>query len=163
MLKPKVLKALNDQINEEIFSAYLYYAMSAWFETQKFSGFAAWMRVQAVEEMKHADKIYKFILERGGEVELKAVAAPKATWKTPLEAFEAALKHEEHITACIHKLLELARAEKDYPTEIMLGWFVTEQVEEEAQTGDIVDKLKMVGTSVGGVFHLDHRLGKRED
>lgn len=161
MISDKVEKAFNDQIQEEMFSAYLYLAMAAWFETLNLRGFASWMRVQFQEEQFHAMKFYSHIIERGGSVKLQALDAPPAKWDSPLAAFEAALKHEQHITGCIYKLVELAQDKKDYPAVAMLQWFVTEQVEEEANAEEICHKLKLVGDNAGGLFILDRELGMR--
>jgi ferritin len=161
MIKKKVEKALNTQINEEMYSAYLYLAMSAKFEEQNLSGFARWMQFQAQEEMGHAMKIYGFIHERGGTVDLKEVKAPAKKFESPLEAFEAAYKHEQHITGCIDKLVNLAIEEGDHATQIFLQWFVNEQVEEEASADEVVQKLKLAGDHRGALFMLDRELGAR--
>ena len=163
MIDKKMLDALNVQINEEMKSAYLYLAMAADFQDKNHPGFASWMRVQAGEEMKHAMKIYDFIEERGGKVVLKAIDMPQETWATPLEAFEAAYAHEQYISSCIHKLVKLAREKDEIPTEVFLHWFVDEQVEEEASTDEIVQKIKQVQDTGNGLYMLDRELAKRED
>jgi len=163
MIEKAMLKALNEQINEELFSSYLYLSMSAWFEGQNWKGFAKWMAIQSKEEYGHAMKIYKYILERGGEIDLKAIAVPQKEWKSPLAAFEDAYKHEQHITDCINKLTDLAVKNKDHATNIFLHWFVGEQVEEEANATEMVEKLKLVGDFKGGLFMLDHEAGSRHD
>ena len=157
----KVLDEFNAQINEEAFSAYLYLAMAAWFESVNLPGFAKWMRVQSQEETAHAMKFFSFIVERGGKVALKAVAQPAAKWKSPLEAFKAALAHEEHITARIGTLMDLSIAVKDHASASFLKWFVDEQVEEEAHAGAIVQKLTLAGDNTGALFMLDRELGAR--
>jgi len=162
MMTGKMEKALNEQINEELYSSYLYLAMSAWFESQNLPGFASWMKVQAGEENGHAMKFFGFIHERRGRVVLQAIQEPAQEWKSPLAAFEAALEHEQHITACIDKLMNLALAEKDHATAGLLQWFVKEQVEEESSADRIVQMLKMAAGAPGALFMLDHHLGERK-
>lgn len=154
--------AMNEQINKELFSSYLYLSMAAWFEDRNLPGFANWMRVQADEEREHAMKIYDFILERGGKVALKAIDAPKAEWNSTLEVAEEVAAHEGKVTASIHALYELALKEKDYPAQVMLQWFITEQVEEEKNAAEIVASLKMIEAHETAVLQLDHRLSKRK-
>jgi ferritin len=153
--------AINEQINKELFSSYLYLSMSAYFEGRNLPGFAHWMRIQQGEEREHAMKFYDFILDNGGTVALKAIEAPKATWGSTLEAFQEAAAHEAMITASINALYELALKEKDYPAQIMLQWFITEQVEEEKNAAEIVAGLKMIEAHETAVLQLDHRLSKR--
>ncbi len=162
MLNEKMEKALNDQINEELYSSYLYLAMSAWFESENLSGCAAWMAAQAREENGHAMKFFKFINERRGRVVLKAIKEPQKEWKSPLAAFEASLNHEQHITGCIDNLMNLALKEKDHASAAMLQWFVGEQVEEEANVDSIVQKLKMAEKAPGALLMMDHALGERK-
>jgi len=162
MISKKMQDALNEQINAELFSAYLYLAMAAEFESNNFKGFAHWMEVQAKEETEHAKRLYDFVNDRGGRVTLKVIAAPPSEWKTPLAAFEAAYEHEQKVSAMIHNLVDVARGEKDKAAEVMLNWFVEEQVEEEASTSEIAEKLKMIRESTNGVFMLDNALAKRE-
>lgn len=154
-------KALNEQLYEEIGSFYLYLAMAADFAAKQLPGMATWMEVQAQEEMGHAMKFYRYILERGGKVALKALPEPQASWESPLAAFSAALAHEQHITSRIHALMDLARQLKDYPTEAFLQWFVTEQVEEEKQVADVVAALRAIGDDAAARFILDRELGAR--
>ncbi len=161
MLKERIEKALNDQVNAEIFSAYLYLSMSSCFSEMNFSGFAQWMKVQAMEEMSHAMKIYDFIIERGGRVVLAQIDAPETTWESPLAAFEAAYKHEQYVTSRINDLVDMAMEERDHATNIFLQWFVSEQVEEEASADEIVQKLKLVGSQGNAIFMLDRELGSR--
>ncbi|HOX02121.1 MAG TPA: ferritin [Candidatus Paceibacterota bacterium] len=160
-LPTKVEKALNDQINLELSSAYAYLGMAAYFDSTPFTGFAAWMKAQAQEELGHVDRFYRYIVERNGKVALKAIAEPKCEYKSPLDAFQAALKHEQTVSASICSLYELAAAEKDYPTVSLLKWFIDEQVEEESNTGEMVAKLELIGENRNGLFHLDHRAGER--
>jgi len=161
MLKERIEKALNDQVNAEVFSAYLYLSMSASFSEMNFSGFAQWMKVQATEEMVHAMKIYDFIIERGGRVTLTQIDTPETVWESPLAAFEAAYKHEQYVTSRINDLVDIAIEEKDHASNIFLQWFVTEQVEEEASADEIVQKLKLVGNQGNAIFMLDRELGAR--
>ena len=156
-----VQDAINDQIHHEIYSAYLYLAMSAHFEAQSFPGFAAWMRKQYAEEMEHALKLFDYVNERGGRVVLQAIEQPQVEWGTPLEIFQEVLSHEQKVTALIHKLYEVALAEKDYATQVMLHWFIEEQVEEEDNAGGMVDRLSMVADQKTGMLQLDHVAGMR--
>jgi ferritin len=162
MIKNSIEKAINDQINAELYSAYLYLSMSAYFEGRNMPGFAHWMSVQAKEEVAHAMKFYNYTFERGGNVKLASIEAPPAKWKSPLEAFESAYKHELKVTGLIHKLVDLARSEKDVATENFLMWYVDEQVEEEAHSDAIVQKLKLIKDSANGLFMLDKELSGRE-
>lgn len=161
MLKKKMLDALNKQINEELFSAYLYLSMAAYFESISLNGFATWMKVQVQEEISHAMKIYDFIFERGGKAEMQAIKKPALEWKSPLNAFQEAYKHECHISGCIGKLVDLAIELGDHPSNNFLQWFVAEQVEEEASADDIVQKLKLIGNDGGGLFMMDQEMGTR--
>ncbi len=161
MIKQSIRDAMNEQINAEMYSAYLYFAMAAHFEDQNLDGFAQWMKVQAQEEMAHALKFYSEIFERGGRVVLEAIEKPPAEWESPLAAFEAAYAHEQKVTGLINDIVGLARTEKDYAAEAFLQWFVTEQVEEEATAKGIVDKLAMIGDHPQGLFMMDRELGQR--
>jgi len=161
MIGKKMEQAINDQVREETYSAYLYWSMSAWFETLNLAGFANWMQVQTQEELLHATKFRQFLLDRGGAVRLQAIAEPPHTWKSPLAAFEAALKHEEHITGCINKLMAVARKENDNAAVILLDWFVNEQVEEEKNADSMARSLKLVGDNGHGVLMLDREAGAR--
>ncbi len=157
----KMTDALNGQIKEEIFSAYLYFAMAADYESKDWPGISSWMKVQAQEEMAHALKIYSWINERGGKAVFEAIDKPQESWGSALELFEAALKHERHITACFYDLVGTARELGDIATEIFLQWFVTEQVEEEANASEIVEKIKKVQNSQNGMYMLDKELSSR--
>ena len=161
MIGKPVLDAMNEQINKELFSSYLYLSMAAYFEDKNLAGFAGWMRNQSNEEREHAMKFYDFILERGGRVMLKAIDAPKTDWKSSLELFEEVAEHEAKVTASINALYELALKEKDYPAQVMLQWFISEQVEEEKNAAEIVANLKLIEDRGTAVLMLDHRLSKR--
>jgi ferritin len=161
MLSKKMEKALNEQLNAELYSAYLYLAISAWFESQNLPGLAAWMRIQHREETTHAMKFFKFVAERRSRVVLKVIEEPAKEWKSPLAAFEAALEHEQYITGRIGDLVNLAIEEKDHATNAFLQWFVNEQVEEEANADAVLRKLKLMADAPGGLFMLDQQLGQR--
>lgn len=161
MLGKRLQDALNEQITNELYSAYVYLAMAAHLTGANLRGCARWMRLQSQEEYSHAMKIYDFILERGGRVVLKPIDQPPAQYKSPLDVFQQALKHEQKVTGMINRLYELAIKENDYPTQIMLQWFVTEQVEEEHAASDVVEQLKMIGNEPTALFLLDQQLGAR--
>ncbi len=161
MLSEKMQQAINDQINAEMFSSYIYLAMVAYFEDQNFSGFATWMRMQSNEETIHAMKLYDYIIERQGTVVLQAIDAPPATWESPLAAFEAAFEHEQYISGRINDLVTLARAENDHATDSFLQWFVDEQVEEEASVDAVVQDMRRVADFPPGLLMMDRELGQR--
>jgi ferritin len=160
-MKQNVQDAINDQIQAEFHSAYLYLAMSAHMEANNFSGFANWLHIQWQEETLHAMKLYNFVLQRGGRVELKTLEKPEFEAETALELFEAVLKHEQYITSRIHNLYDLALKERDYPLQTLLHWFIDEQVEEEDNANSIIDKLKLIGDSGPNLFLVDQELGQR--
>ncbi|MEM7415099.1 MAG: ferritin [Gemmatimonadota bacterium] len=160
-MNENVQKALNDQIGLELESAYAYLSMSAQLSCQNFEGFATWMRMQAQEELGHAMRLFDYMLERGCSVQLPAVPAP-TVGGSHLELFETALAHEQKVTASIHELYDLARAERDYATELQLQWFVTEQVEEEASVGLAVEKLRRAGDDQPALLMLDTEFGARQ-
>lgn len=161
MISPKIQDELNKQINSEQYSAQLYLAMSAYCAARSFQGFAHWLRVQASEETAHATKLIQFLLDRGGVLQLRPIAAPKAEFGSVIGVFEEILAHERAITGKISALFELARKEKDYASEITLQWYVTEQVEEEASISQIVDQMHAVGEKGGAIWYLDSRMAKR--
>ncbi len=160
-IKKNIEEALNKQVNAEMYSAYLYLSMSADLESMNLKGFSNWMTVQAKEEMTHAMKIYRYVFERGGQVKLDKIDKPPSGWKNPLAAFTDSYSHEQKVTAMINDLVELSEKERDHATRSMLQWFVDEQVEEEANADEIVQKLKMVKNAPGGIFMLDRELGSR--
>ncbi|UCE37708.1 MAG: ferritin [Thermoplasmata archaeon] len=161
MMNEKIQEALNEQLNAEIYSSYLYLSMSAYFQGTDLAGFANWMRVQAREELMHAMKFYDYINERGGRVKLKEIAAPQLEWESPQAAFEHVYSHEQKVTNLINDLVNLAISEKDHATNNFLQWFVTEQVEEEASANGILQKIKIIGGEGSGLFMLDQELGQR--
>ncbi len=161
MINKKMEKAINKQINAELYSAYLYLSMSAYFESINLAGFANWMKIQAQEELAHAMKFYDYLIERGGRVTLLPIDVPQTTWSSPLSAFKDVYEHEQKVTRLIHNLMDLALTEKDHASVSMLHWFVDEQVEEESSADAIVEKLKLVGEKGRGIFMLDQQLGQR--
>ncbi len=161
MFSEKMQAAINDQVQKELYSAYLYLAMSAHFEAASLPGFARWTRLQYQEETAHAMKLFDFSLERGGQPVLHAIQAPPSKFGTPLEIFQEIYAHEQKVTASIHNLYEVALAEKDYAAQVMLHWFIDEQVEEEANASLIVDQLQMAEDHKGILVNMDHRVGKR--
>lgn len=161
MLSKKMQKALNEQINAEIFSSYLYLSMTAYFEQENWTGFAHWMEKQSAEEYGHAMKIFEFVNEVGGKVELEVIEKPISEWKSVLNVFEESLKHELMITDKINNLYNMASTEKDHASGIFLQWFVTEQVEEVNTVEQIIHKLKMIGEHKGALYMLDRELGSR--
>ena len=163
MIKEKMQNALNNHVNAELYSAYIYLSMSAYFESINLRGFAHWMKVQAKEEVGHAMRIYNHLIERGGRVILSAIETPQDEWKSSLEAFKAAYEHEVKITGMINELVELSKTEKDNAAYYMLQWFVNEQVGEEQQTDEIAQKLRMIKESANGLLMLDKHLGKRKE
>jgi len=161
MISKKMEEALNEQVNAELYSAYLYLSMESYFKSLNLGGFANWMRVQTQEEVAHAMKIYDFVNERGGRVILEAIKGPPARWDSPLAVFEAVYAHEQKVTELINDLMNLAIKEKDHATNSFLQWFVNEQVEEESSADEIVQQLKMMEKAPGGMFMLDRELGQR--
>jgi ferritin len=161
MIPSKIVKAFNEQIQAELYSAYLYLSMAAWLETEGLEGMGRWMRVQAMEEQTHAMKFFDHILERGGEPELLAIEKPPAKWDSPLKAFEDALAHEKLISGRINDLMTLSLAENDHASKTMLQWFVDEQVEEEDTASKSVYNIKMVGDGGQGLLMLDREMGAR--
>ncbi len=161
MLKQKMADALNEQINKEMYSAYLYLAMSAYCHTQGLHGFSNWFDVQYKEEMFHAMKIYHYLQEQGSAVRLKAIEEPPAEFGAPLEMFKAVLEHEQFITKSINDLMALSIAENDYATQIFLQWYITEQVEEEANDNEIIDRLTLIGDHPNALYMFDKELGSR--
>jgi len=161
MLDERMEAALNEQINKEWYSAYLYKSMQAWFEGKAMAGMAGWMRVQTMEELCHGMIMYNYVVERGGRVKLTAVDGPETDWANPLAIFEHALEHERFVTSRINGLVDLAIELRDHATNQFLQWFVAEQVEEEASADDICGKLRFMADAPGGIYQLDKELATR--
>jgi ferritin len=161
MINEKVNKAFNDQIQKELYSAYIYLSMATQFHADGLEGIAGWLRAQAFEELIHAMKFFDHIVERDGRVELEEIEKPPHEWDSPVSAFKDALKHEEYITGEINKLVDLAEKEKDYASKTLLQWFVDEQVEEEGSASQVLQELEMVKDSPHGLLMLDREMGSR--
>lgn len=161
MISKKMIAAINEQINKELYSEYLYISMQAWLADQNLDGMATWMDAQGKEERFHAMKFFNYLIERGAKVKLKAIDAPPIDFDNPLKAFNMALDHEKFITKSIDELMDLAIKDKDHATRSFLQWFVDEQVEEEASMDRIVNMLKMVGGDGQGIMMIDRELGQR--
>lgn len=161
MLSKKMEKALNEQINREMYSAYLYMSMSAHSSSIGLPGFANWFMVQYKEEMEHAMRIYDYVDDQGGKIKLMGIDEPLYDFKDPMDMFKKTLKHEQFITKCINELVDLAIKEKDHATQIFLQWFVTEQIEEEGNDNDIISKLELAGSKGNGLFMIDKELSAR--
>ena len=161
MISEKMNAALNDQVTKEMYSAYLYMAMSSYSSSIGLKGFASWFMVQYHEEMYHAMKIYEYIHSQSGEVALKAIDEPPAVFEGPLDMFEKTLAHEQKVTRSINDLMDLALSEKDHATQIFLQWYVSEQVEEEENDNDIIAQLKLIKDNPQGLMMLDRELGQR--
>lgn len=160
-MNKKIEKAFNKQINAELYSSYLYYAMTSYFESLNLKGAATWMHAQAVEELVHVDKFSRFVADRGGRVVLSAIEAPPLDWDSPLAAFQAAYEHEQKVTGLINDLMNLAKDVNDNASQVFLQWFVTEQVEEESSVDEVVQNLKLAGEAGAGLFMVDQQLGQR--
>jgi len=161
MLGRKIEEALNRQLNAELFSAYLYLSMSAYFSSVNLPGCANWMRIQRLEEISHGMKFYDYVISRGGRVLLTAIEAPPTEWDSPLDAFDAVCRHERKVTGLIHGLVDLAIEEKDHATNSFLGWFVDEQVEEEESADEVLQKMRRIADTPGGLFMVDSELAQR--
>ncbi len=161
MLSKTMEKALNEQINAEFYSSYMYLSMSTYFDSIGLPGAAQWMRAQTQEEWFHGMKLFGYVNERGGRVALKAIKQPPVDWKSTLHVFQEVLSHEQKVTGLINNLVNLAVEEKDHATNIFLQWFISEQVEEEANVGAVLDKLKLIGKDTTALFTLDATLGQR--
>ncbi|MBU1043985.1 MAG: ferritin [Candidatus Omnitrophica bacterium] len=157
----KLIKAFNEQIKNEIFSAYMYLGMAAYFETINLPGFAKWMQVQTKEELGHAMKMYSFLNDVGAAVELHAIAKPAADYKSALDVMKKTLAHEKLVTAMIDNLYNLAQKLGDNAATIFLQWFVTEQVEEEKSASDVIALLDRIKPDSAQIVMLDVQMGKR--
>ncbi len=160
-LSDKLAQELNNQVNKEWFSSYLYQSMAAYFESINLKGCSNWMRVQAQEEDFHAKKFFNYIASRGNRITLEAIQKPQSDWKSILDVFQNVLEHERLVTASINNLMKIAKSENDYASETFLQWFITEQVEEEENALEIVDRLKFLGDSKEGLYMLDRELATR--
>lgn len=161
MINSKLEKVINEQINAEMYSAYLYLSMSAYLESVNLPGFATWMRVQFEEEQFHAMRFFTFLNERGGRVALEAIEKPQFEWKNVIEIFEHTLEHERHVTALLNNIADIAEVEKDRPTRNLMVWFIDEQVEEESSAEKIINELKLINGEGHGMLMLDRELGTR--
>jgi ferritin len=161
MISKPMQEAINEQINKEFFSSYLYLSMAAYFESTGLPGAAKWMYAQAGEEKEHAMKLFAHLVDRGGKVTLKAIAAPETEWAGPMAAFKAVYEHEQFITKSIYDLYEVALKEKDYATQVLLQWFISEQVEEEKNALATIESMNRIEAHETAVLQLDHQLGKR--
>jgi len=162
MISEKMAKALNEQINKEIYSAYLYVGMAAYAASMALGGISNWFQLQAREELGHASKLMHYLNEQGKDLVLKAIAAPDQKFTSVAGLFDKTLEHEKEVTASIHSLVTLAKKEADYATEIFLQWFVTEQIEEEASVSDIIQKLAIGGKGGNAILVLDKALALRK-
>jgi len=161
MISRKMAKAVNDQLNFELYSSYIYASMASWFKSQNLNGFANWMNIQVKEELDHTARFYEFLHDCGADVVFEAIPKPKASWKNIVDVFEHTLKHEGMVTSRINKLIDLALTEKDHATNARLQWFITEQVEEEANVLGILQQVKMVKNSPDAIMLLDRELAQR--
>jgi len=161
MISKNMEKALNQQLNFELFSAYQYAACASHLERESLNGFTHWMKMQAQEELAHAAKFYNYIMDVGGHVAFTQIDAPKCEFTSVLNVFENVLEHEQEVSKEIHKLVDLALKENDHPTHQFLQWFVSEQVEEEKVAEDIVQQLRMIGDNANGLFMMDRELAQR--
>jgi ferritin len=161
MINTRLEDVINNQINAELYSAYLYLSMSAYFESINLPGFANWMKIQFVEEQFHGLKFLNYVVSRGGRVKLEAIEKPQIEWNNPLEVFEHTLEHEKHVTALLNNIAEVAEIEKDRATRNLMVWFIDEQVEEEGNAEKIINELKMIGGEGHGLLMLDREFATR--
>ena len=161
-LSEKLLEALNKQLANELYSAYLYLSMAAFLDSKGLPGFASWMKAQAKEELEHAMKFYEYINDRGGRVRLDAIPKPPEEWSSVKDVFEKALLHEKSVTASIYMLAEIAEEERDWATQVFLQWFIEEQVEEEKTFAEILGKLELSGETPQALLLMDSKLGERK-
>jgi len=161
-MNEKLAEALNKQLNAELYSAYLYLSMAAYFDSLGLKGFANWMKAQAEEEVGHAMKIYKYLDDRGARVVLEAVEKPPTEWENPRHAVEELLEHERRVTGMINALVKMAKEEDDYATEVFLQWFIEEQVEEEASAAELLDMMRWAGDKGHSLLMIDRQLAQRK-
>jgi len=162
MVNQEMQDGINRQIQKEFYAAYLYLGMVTYFESRSLAGFGHWMRMQAQEEVAHAMKLVDFLLDRGGQVELGRIDAPDTDFESPLDVLKAALGHEQKVTQSINELYALSVEHNDYPAQVLMQWFVSEQVEEEKNAGEIVDQLELASGSASALLVIDGRLAGRE-
>lgn len=163
MISKKIQDKLNDQLNKELFSSYLYLYMSAHCRSISLDGCAHWLRLQADEEREHAMKFFDYIEEQQGTVVLGSIAEPRGKFRSVQEVFEKVLEHEKYVTKSINQIMEFAVQEKDFATQNFLQWFIKEQVEEESSAQQALDRFKLAGDSMGAVLQLDRELSKRKE
>ena len=161
MLSEKVEKAINEQINAELYSSYLYLSMASYFSEIGLPGFTNWLKIQALEELYHAMKFFDYVAERGGKPVMEAIDKPASTWDSPLAAAENILEHERKVTSLINNLVDVAIKENDHATNNFLQWYVAEQVEEESSAEEVVQKLKLIGEQGNGLFMIDREMATR--
>jgi len=161
MISKSMQNAINEQINKEFYSSYLYLSMAAFFDNKNLPGFAKWMYIQADEERGHGMRLFQHLVDRGGKVELQPIAGPQTDWNTNMDVFKQVQEHEAAVTASINALFEQALKKKDYPAQVLLQWFINEQVEEEKNAAQIVQQLELIEARGTAVLLLDHQLGKR--
>ena len=161
MVSKAVQSAMNDQITAEFYAAYLYLSMAAYFDEANFPGFANWMRSQNQEEILHAMKLFDFMIDNGGHIELGTIEQPPSSFESSLAAMKATLRHEQHVTRAINSLYELALKEKDYPAQVVLQWFIAEQTEEEKTVSDIIARLELAGDNPSALLMIDSQLASR--
>ena len=161
MVSKTVQSAMNDQITAEFYAAYFYLSMAAYFDEANFPGFANWMRLQNQEEMVHGMKLFDFMIDNGGHIELGAIEQPPSSFDGSLAAMKATLQHEQHVTRAINSLYELALKEKDYPAQVVLQWFIAEQTEEEKTVSDIIARLELAGDNPSALLMIDSQLAGR--
>lgn len=162
MVSKRMTDRINEQINREMYSGYLYLAMAARMQEAGFKGVGTWLTIQYHEEMFHAMRMYAYLQDQGAAVELKAIAKPEFKGATVKEIFQHALEHERGVTKSIHEIMAQAVEEKDYPTQSFITWYVDEQVEEEKNATEILQAVDLVGNSAQGVYLLNVELGKRK-
>ena len=162
MINEKVISILNEQINKEFYSAYLYLAMSAYFDEMGLHGFANWTKVQAQEEMDHGMIIFDYIIDRNAKIDFKSINVPETNFKSPLNVFERILEHEKYVTSSIDIIANMSLDECDLATRNFINWYIKEQVEEESNASDIITKLKMIGKKKSSLYLIDKELSKRE-
>lgn len=161
-ISEELVKELNKQINSELYSAYLYLSMASYLESRGLKGFAHWMKAQAREELGHAMKLFDYVLARGGKVELHPIDKPPSEWGSVAEMVRHALRHEEGVTESISRLFSIAREANDPATEVILHWFINEQVEEESLFSDLLFKVEAAGEDPRALIMLDQALAGRK-